>query len=210
MIPVRLIHQTTTDEDLVLQLAEGRCEALALLHARHAKLLINLASRRLGHSTAEEVVQDVFMVVWQHARSFDPQRGSFRPWVFQIARWRIINELRRRRSRPQVDPGEASLDRLADDDPEPAELMAREERRMAVRCALDVLAPPQRQAVTLAFFRDLTHQEVAVTLQLPLGTIKTRIRSGLLNMREPLMSGLPRASERNPDTHGRCTTDPGP
>jgi RNA polymerase sigma-70 factor (ECF subfamily) len=130
------------------------------------------------------------MAVWQHARSFDPRRGRFRPWVFQIVRWRIINELRRRRSRAQVDPDEAPLDRLADDDPEPAELMAREERRVAVRRALAVLAPLQRHAVTLAFFRDLTHQAVAATLQVPLGTTKTRIRSGLLKMREPLMSAL--------------------
>src|ERR1700694_506331 len=93
---VRLLHPTPTDEDLVHQLAEGQREALASLHDRYATLLCNLAARQLGRSTAEEIVQDVFTTVWQHARSFDPERGSFRPWVLQITRWRIINELRRR------------------------------------------------------------------------------------------------------------------
>jgi len=75
--PVRLLHHTPTDEDLVHQLAEGQCESLAPLHDRYATLLCNLAARQLGRSTAEEVVQDVFTTVWQHARSFDPERGNF-------------------------------------------------------------------------------------------------------------------------------------
>jgi RNA polymerase sigma-70 factor, ECF subfamily len=188
--PVRLLHHTPTDEDLVHQLAEGQCEALAPLHDRYASLLCNLAARQLGRSTAEEVVQDVFTTVWQHARSFDPERGNFRPWVFQITRWRIMNELRRRRSRPTIeaDPDKTVLDRLRDDDPEPVELMARQERCAAVRGAVAVLPAPQRQAVALAFFGELTHQEVAATLHAPLGTTKTRIRSGLLKLRVPLMS----------------------
>src|SRR6266852_7377429 len=182
---VRLLHHTPTDEGLIHQVAEGQCEALAPLHDRYATLLCNLATRQLGRSAAEEVVQDIFTTVWQHARSFDPERGSFRPWVLQITRWRIINELRRRRSRPQIeaDPEGALLDRLSGDDPEPVELMARQERYAAVRGAVDVLPPHQRQAVALAFFDELTHQEVAATLHVPLGTTKTRIRSGLLKLR---------------------------
>src|ERR1700738_3563158 len=118
--PVRLLHHTPTDEDLVHQLAEGQCEALMPLHDRYATLLCNLAARQLGRSTAEEVVEDVFTTAWQHTRSFDPARGNFRPWVFQITRWRIMNELRRRRSRPQVeaDPEGVLLDGLEDDAPE--------------------------------------------------------------------------------------------
>jgi DNA-directed RNA polymerase specialized sigma24 family protein len=77
--PVRLLHHPPTDEDLVHQLAEGQCEALAPLHDRYATLLCNLAARQLGRSTAEEVVQDVFTTVWQHARSFDRSEATFDP-----------------------------------------------------------------------------------------------------------------------------------
>jgi RNA polymerase sigma-70 factor, ECF subfamily len=188
MIPVRLIHTAPTDEELVVQLAEGHSDALLPLHDRYGALLRNLAARQLGRSTAEEVVQDVFVTVWQHARSFDPQRGSLRPWILQITRWRIMNELRRRRCRPQLqtDPDGAILERVPDDDVEPVELLAREERQMVVRGALAVLPPPQRHALTLAFFDDQTHQEVADTMEVPLGTTKTRIRTGLLNLRASL------------------------
>lgn len=190
MNPIRLIHQSTTDEDLVVQLAEGDCEAMASLHARYAAPLFSLASRQLGRCAAEEVVQDVFLTVWQHARSFDPERGSLRPWIFQMTRWRIINELRRRRSRPQleVDPDGVILQGLADDDPEMEEQLAADERRSAIREALQVLPEPQRQAVALAFLGELTHEEVAARLQAPLGTTKTRIRNGLRKMRGPLMA----------------------
>ncbi len=80
------------------------------------------------------------------------------------------------------------LERLPDDNPEPVELMARQERCAAVRGAVAVLPAPERQAVALAFFGELTRQEVAATLHAPLGTTKTRVRRGLLKLRVPLMS----------------------
>src|SRR5207302_8932343 len=122
------------DEELVRRLAEGRREALDPLHERYRPLLTSLAARRLDRPAAEEIVQDVFLTVWQRAASFDPRRGSFRPWVVQITRRRIINELRRRRSRPktEVDPDGALLDKMADDAPEVADQLVVEERRSAV------------------------------------------------------------------------------
>ena len=178
------------DEDLVGKLAAGRHEALDPLHERYGSLLTNLASRQLDRPSAEEIVQDVFVTVWQHAGCFDPRRGSFRPWVFQIARRRIINELRRRRSRPQLeaDLDGDLLDALSDNAPEVAEQVAGDERRSVVRRALQVLPEAQREAVAMAFLEELTHQEVANALRVPLGTTKTRIRSGLLKLRVELTS----------------------
>jgi RNA polymerase sigma factor (sigma-70 family) len=182
--------QQCPDEELVRRLAEGQREALDPLHERYGPVLTNLAARQLDRPAAEEIVQDVFLTVWQHAGRFDPQRGSFRPWVFQITRRRIINELRRRRSRPQVeaDPEGVLLDGLQDDAPEVADKLASDERRSAVRGALEVLPQPQREAVALAFLDELTHEEVASALRVPLGTTKTRIRTGLLKLRVELMT----------------------
>ncbi len=178
------------DEELVRRIAEGRHDALDPLQERYRPVLTSLAARQLDRPSAEEIVQDVFLSVWQHARNFDPHRGSFRPWVFQIARRRIINELRRQRSRPQLeaDPEGVLLDGLADEAPGVGEQLAGNESRSAVRGALQVLPQAQREAVALAFLGELTHEEVANALRVPLGTTKTRIRSGLLKLRVELMS----------------------
>jgi RNA polymerase sigma-70 factor (ECF subfamily) len=177
------------DEELVRRLAAGQHQALDPLHERYGPVLTSLAARQLDRPAAEEIVQDVFLTVWQHAGRFDPQRGRFRPWVYQITRRRIINELRRRRSRPQVeaDPEGALLGGLVDDAPEVVDKLASDERRAAVRGALAVLPQPQREAVTLAFLDEMTHEEVAGALCVPLGTTKTRIRTGLLKLRVGLI-----------------------
>ena len=192
------------DEELVRRLAEGRREALDPLHERYRPLLTSLAARRLDRPAAEEIVQDVFLTVWQHARSFDPRRGSFKPWVVQITRRRIMNELRHRRSRPQLDADADSVlvEKVADDAPEVADQLVRDERRSAVRGALQVLPQLQREAVALAFLDELTHEEVAHALRVPLGTTKTRIRSGLLKLRVELDGAL-RTSIRSAQEPGR-------
>jgi RNA polymerase sigma-70 factor (ECF subfamily) len=105
--------------------------------------------------------------------------------VLQAAHHRILNELRRRSRRPPVapDPDGLVLGALPAADPEPSEAVWADYRRNAVRAAMQTLPPPQRQALGLAFFEDLTHEQVASVLELPLGTAKTRIRAGLQKMR---------------------------
>jgi RNA polymerase sigma-70 factor (ECF subfamily) len=173
------------DEELMRQIAAGQPEALGPLHARYAPLIFNLAAQSLDRPAAEEIVQEVFVAVWRNAATFDPARGTFRSWVLQIAHLRILNELRRRGRRPQAaaDPDGLLLASLPDREPEPDELAWREYRRAVVQSAVEALPSPQRQALSLAFFDDLTHEQVAAFLNLPLGTAKTRIRAGLQKLR---------------------------
>lgn len=182
------ISDETSDEDLVALLAAGRQDVLAPLYARYARLLFDIAARSLDRPAAEEIVQDVFLAVWRRASTFDAEQGPFRPWILQMAHWRVINELRRRSRRPHLDPDADPewLDSVADVGPEPDDVASRAEQRAAVRDALIRLPAAQRQALGLAFFADLTHQEVASTLGLPLGTAKTRIRTGLRSLRTHL------------------------
>src|SRR5436190_22935391 len=169
---VRLVkpNREPSDEELMRRLAAGRQEALARLHGRYAPLIFNLAAQTLDRAAAEEIAQDVFVTVWRKAATFDPARGAFRPWVLRIAHVRILNELRRRGRRPQVapDPDGLRLAALPDPGPEPAEATWREYRRATVQEAVQALPPPQRQALSLAFFEDLTHEQVAGFLGLPL------------------------------------------
>jgi RNA polymerase sigma-70 factor (ECF subfamily) len=180
--------QHVADEDLVKRVVEGDAEALDCLQKRYRRFLTRLVARQLDLASAEEIVQDVFVAVWQRGRSFDPRRGSFRAWLSQVVRHRVINELRRRSARPRLepDPEGSTVAGLVDAAPPIVDQVASRERRAAVRGALQVLPEPEREAVALAFLADLTHTEVASALHVPLGTTKTRIRKGLLKLRVEL------------------------
>ena len=181
-----------SDEELMRLLAAGRQDALGPLYSRYAPRIFALAAQTLDHASADEIVQDVFLAVWRKAATFTPERGTFRSWVFQIAHFRILNELRRRSRQPQLeeDPEGQRLAGLPDPAPDPDEVVGREAERAIVRDALETLPPAQRQAVDLAFFENLTHEQVAAELRLPLGTAKTRIRSGLQKLKAGLSPAL--------------------
>jgi RNA polymerase sigma-70 factor (ECF subfamily) len=174
-----------TDEELMSQLAAGRQEALGPLHGRYASLVFNLAAQTIGSTAAEEIVQDVFVAVWRKAGAFDPARGTFRAWVLRIAHLRVLNELRRRGRRIKVEPDPEGLrvGSVPEPRPGPPEQAWREHRRAIVRKAVAALPPPQRQALSLAFLEELTHEQIAEFLSLPLGTTKSRIRAGLRSLR---------------------------
>src|SRR5262249_8608272 len=177
-----------TDEELMRRLADGRHEALGPLHARYVSLICALVARAREREAAEEISQEIFLAVWQHAATFDPARGTFRTWVLQITRTRILNELRRRGRRPRTTsqsarPGD---DPLPDPGPGPDEEAWRAHRRDAVRPAGAALPPPQREALSLAFLEDLTHEQVAAFLDVSLGTTKSRIRAGVKTLRTRL------------------------
>lgn len=173
------------DEELMRQVARGSAEALGLLHRRFSRLILGLAVRTIDRAAAEDLVQEVFLAVWRNADRFDPERGSVRAWILQIAHFRLLNELRRRSRQPEIaaDPDGLVLDGLPAADLGPPEVASRRHRRALIQSAFDELPPPQRQAISLAFLDDLTHEQVAAELGLPLGTAKTRIRAGLQKLR---------------------------
>jgi RNA polymerase sigma-70 factor, ECF subfamily len=176
------------------RLAAGRQEAIGPLHARYAPILFGMAAQALDRATAEEIVQDVFLTVWRNASSYDPAQGPVRPWLLQIGHFRIANELRRRSRRPKTEPdSEEALSSLSDPGPDQTQRAWDEYRRIAIRSAFERLPSPQRRALGLAFFEDLSHHQVAAALGLPLGTAKSRIRSALKNLRvalAPLIAAL--------------------
>jgi len=177
-----------SDEELLRQLAAGQQDPLGPLYSRYAPLIFNLAAQSLDRVAAEEIVQDVFLTVWRRADTFDPERGTFRSWALQIAHNRIVNELRQRSRRPRTAPSDDAfeLDAVPDGEPDPAERAWRTYQREVVQAAFDELPPHQRQPLGLAFFEDLTHEQVAAVLNLPLGTTKSRIRAGLQRLRGKL------------------------
>lgn len=132
-----------SDEGLIEQLIAGQHDALGSLYGRYAPLIFNLAAQSLDRAAAEEIVQDVFLAVWQRAATFDAERGTFRSWALQIAHNRIVNELRRRSRRPRsaASDGELDLDAVPDSAPDPAENAWQEYGRAAVQAAFAGLPP---------------------------------------------------------------------
>src|SRR5689334_163722 len=181
-------QNTLRDEELMRQVADGSAEALGALHRRFARAIFRLATQTLDRAAAEDLVQDVFVAVWRNAARFDPERGTVRAWVFQIAHFRILNELRRRSRQPEIvpDPEGLVLERLPASSLGPHEAVSQRRRRQALDAALGTLPPAQREALDLVFADDLTHEQAAAELGLPLGTAKTRIRTGLQKLRVAL------------------------
>ena len=178
------------DAELMRQVAAGSGEALGQLHRRFARSVFRIAAQSLDRAAAEDLVQDVFLAVWRNAGRFDPARGTVRAWILQIAHFRLLNDLRRRSRHPQDHPqdgaDESLLDRVASNGTGPAEAASRRRRRDVIEAALGELTPPQREALGLVFLDDLTHEQAAAELGLPLGTAKTRIRAGLQKLRATL------------------------
>lgn len=165
----------------------GNSDALAQLYDETAGLLYSLALRVVNDpADAEEVILDVYQHVWKSTHTYDPRRGTILGWLTILTRSRAIDRLRStglRRSREL--PIEDGFETRSKAPAPEAESMFAEERRR-VRAALATLAPEQREAIELAFFRGLTHNEVAEAVGAPLGTIKTRIRIGMRKMRDAL------------------------
>jgi RNA polymerase sigma-70 factor (ECF subfamily) len=177
------------DKDAIRRIAAGDPDALGELYDRHARPVYSLAIRIVDDATeAEDVVQEVFAQAWRQAGRFDAARGAVGAWLLNITRSRAIDRLRARRAKPQATPTltEKPVDQLIDPSETQERLIVTAETAARVRAALGRLPLLQRLAIELAFYEGLTHQEIAERLEEPLGTVKTRIRLGLMKLREAL------------------------
>jgi RNA polymerase sigma-70 factor, ECF subfamily len=179
------------DHTTLERMARGDPEALAVLYDRHSRLVYSLAVRIVrDQGDAEDIVQEVFSQAWRQAGRYEARRGNVIAWLLNLTRSRAIDRLRGRQSRPEA----ASESLLAIDMPDLAlpvdEQLSLEGRATRVRAAIEELSVLQRVAIELAFYEGLTHVEIAERLELPLGTVKTRIRQGLLKLKDRLAGAM--------------------
>lgn len=185
--------QADAQARLLAAMARGDKTALAGLYDSLAKPLYSLAYRVTNDATeAQDIIQDVFLQLWHKAADYHASRGSVFSWAATLTRNRAIDRVRMRKRRAELlaeSAGELQPAAPAGDTDSAGSLWA-QEKACAVRAALTQLAPEQQQAIALAYFSGLTQQEVAAKLNEPLGTIKARIRRGLLQLRQTLPARL--------------------
>jgi len=171
---------------LVRSIGAGDQRALQELYQRTYRIVFTLALR-IAHSreTAEEVTLDVFYDVWKRAATYDPAGGTVVGWIMNQTRSRAIDRLRfeQRKKRSGHPEASASVIPLGDD---PQEMASAHELTRLLRDAVRLLTPEERQAIEATFFSGLTHVQVAAQLEIPLGTVKTRVRAGLGKLRQAL------------------------
>lgn len=171
-----------SDHELISRVANRDREAFAALYDRLAGRAFGLILKVLRNRTdAEDVLQEAFLQVWNQADRFDADRAAPDVWVFLIARSRAVDRLRRRTLTTDDIPEIATFHDPGDD-------LARCELGSQVSSALKCLPADQREPIQLAFFQGLTHEQIAATLAVPLGTVKTRIRLGMARLRDRFSS----------------------
>lgn len=180
----------TPDPALLERMTQGDASALGQLYDRHAKGVYSLALRVLRNpQDAEDVVQEVFAQSWRIASRYDPSRASVSGWLTMQAKSRAIDRLRGRQSRhAHIQDAQDGFADRADPAAGPDVFAVQADDTRRVRLALLALPALQRSAIELAYYEGLTHAEIAGRLEQPLGTVKTRIRQGLLTLRGALSS----------------------
>ena len=185
--------QLDTEIDLLRRVAQGDRRGFEELYDRFSGVLFSTAYRVLNNQeAAEDVLQDVFIQIWEKAPLYDPSRGKPMTWAITLTRNKAIDRLRStvRRNRLGDDLEREAKSQDQFDDRSSFDALATEDRGKLVREAIQKLSEDQREAIELAFFSSLTQMEIAERLNVPLGTIKARIRRGMLRLRELLAPRL--------------------
>ena len=174
-------------EELLAKCARGDQSALATLYDQSSSLVYGVALRVVTNpADAEEVTIDVFNQVWRNAKDYQRSRGSVTAWLVMQARSRAIDKVRSRASRVRAEEPIFEYADFASGDASPEEFTEVTQRRRRIQAAMTQLSAEQRKTVELAFFSGLSHAELAGHLGVPLGTVKTRIRSSMMKLRESL------------------------
>ena len=177
---------------LIGRVAEGDQDALTTLYDATNRFIYGLLLRIVGNTaTAEEVLLDVYVQLWKQAARYDRQRGNPRAWLVTMARSRAIDRMRAegQAARHSVQLEEAATIAATHDS---EWITTQAEMQRLVCSALETLSPEQREVIELAFYSGLTHSEIATHLKQPLGTVKTRVRRGMIKLREllgPVLEG---------------------
>ena len=183
-------REQLSDVDLIGQASQGDARALEVLYDRYSRVVFSFALRIINdQQIAEELLQEVFFRAWQQGGTFRSSKGTFLTWLLSITHNMAIDEVRKRKRRPQrsdIDDPELVLAGVADGGPSVEDEVWSRALRERIARALDTLPDAQREAIELAYFRGMTHREIADTLDEPLGTIKTRMRLGMQKLRDQL------------------------
>ncbi len=178
-----------SDEMLLAAIAGGAVWAMESLYQRYSRMLYSLAYHMVAdHQIAEDLIQDLFLSIWRRARSYSPQAGAARSWLISIVHHRTIDYLRSVRRRSALK--ETPLDNTEVDEqasfPDVWDEVWRSVQSAQVRAALMHLPTEQRMVIELAYFQGWTHTEIAEGCRIPLGTVKARMRLGLLHLKRAL------------------------
>jgi RNA polymerase sigma-70 factor (ECF subfamily) len=187
--PQRPGENPERDRELIRAVARGSGDAVSDLYDRYGSTVYGLALRVLGQpDLAEEVVQDVFAQIWREAGRYDAGRSTVAGWIVMVTRTRAIDRLRARNARPDVSaavqPSDVAPLPSAERNPETSTILADNVR--VVRGALAQLPDQFRSLIELAYYEGLTHSEIASRTGIPLGTVKTRLRSAMGTLRSVL------------------------
>ncbi|MGH2467880.1 MAG: sigma-70 family RNA polymerase sigma factor [Candidatus Limnocylindrales bacterium] len=201
------------DAVVLARSASGDLEALAMLYDRYAPLAYGVAVRiTADRSLAEDVVQEAFLGAWRHAGRYVPERGSVRSWLLAIVHHRAIDAVRRRRTTAELPASDVALPASFTLPDVWAEVVGRLDRSW-IRAGLEAINADQRQALELAYFGGLSQQEISAQVGAPLGTIKSRVRLGLVALRRALLAAEGEtpagAAPSSPERREKRTVDGG-
>ncbi|MET4781245.1 sigma-70 family RNA polymerase sigma factor [Glaciihabitans sp. UYNi722] len=180
------VDQPASKEELLGRIAEGDQVAFGLLYDEISPRVLGLIRRLLvDHAQSEEVTQEVFLEIWQSATRYEPSKGGASTWILTMAHRRAVDRIRSSQSSRDRDVKIGIRDYVSDYDnvSETVEITIEHER---VKEAMSQLTELQRQAVTLAYYGGYSHSEVATLLSVPIGTVKTRLRDGMIRLRDEL------------------------